>query len=272
MIHAAKKSLGQHFLNNPSLAQKIVRLADLQKGDFVLEIGPGRGILTLALLHTGARVVAIEKDRDLVLVLREKFKGTENLEIVEGDALEILNVGAPTQGCPTKVIANLPYNIATEVIFRLLDQKEKFSDFFLMVQKEVAERLAAGPGSKRYGILSVLTQIHADIKIVHKVAPTAFFPKPKVDSAVVHFKILPALRFPVDGFSFFKQVVKASFASRRKKLSNSLLDHLDLPPPVYLKLTKEKIEAVFEEIGLKPDLRAESLPLEKFVALANALY
>ncbi|MBI1909924.1 MAG: ribosomal RNA small subunit methyltransferase A [Deltaproteobacteria bacterium] len=259
----AKKYLGQHFLTNPSLAAKIVRLADVGSGDSILEIGAGRGILTEALAKTGASVVAIEKDRELVPSLCERFAGFQNVKIVEGDILQLLGKTGEAKH-RKKVIANLPYNIATEIIFRLFDHKRLFSALTLMLQKEVAERIVARPNCKDYGLLSIFSQIHADVKIVLKVSRAAFYPRPKVESAVVQFKILPDLRVPVKNFPLFREVVRASFASRRKMIANSLKGHLSGFSP-------EQIQKGLESAGISPLVRAEALTLEKFVALANTL-
>lgn len=265
MLASPKKSLGQHFLTQPSFAEKIVRLAQVVSTDSILEIGPGRGILTEALAKTGASVVAIEKDRELVPLLREKFDSFKNVRIVEGDVLAILNddTGPPVSS-PCKVVANLPYNIATEIIFRLLEQREFFSDLYLMVQREVANRLVAKPGGRDYGVLSLLTQLFSETKIILKVPPTAFFPKPRVDSAIVHFHLSVKPRWGVTDLPLFKRLVRAAFGSRRKTVWNSLKGHLQ-------GFDEVQISSGLEQAGIRPTDRAEQIPPEKWVALAKAL-
>lgn len=258
----AKKNLGQHFLLNPSTLDKILRIAHVTATDNILEIGPGPGGLTERLAAKAARVVAIEKDARFVEELRERLAYLKNLEIIEGDILDVNWKSPPPPfekggngGIPWKVVANLPYNIATEVIFYLLDARQAFSSFYLMVQEEVAERFVAGPGSKNYGNLAILTQIYSKNKIVMRLPPGAFTPPPKVRSAVVEFLIHPTLRFPIQDLEFFKKIVRAAFGQRRKMLRNNLKGLVS--------------ETQMERAGIKPTARAEELAIDQFVELSN---
>lgn len=257
-----KKSLGQHFLTAPGTSEKIVRLARLKRGDPVLEIGPGRGILTRAILKTGAHLVAVEKDRELVRELRTRFKG--EVEVIEADILDFDLSSLPAHSIPYKVLANLPYNISTEVIFHLLERTDLFSDLFLMVQREVAERLVARPGSKDYGILSVFTQLFSENRIVMRLPPGAFTPPPKVHSAVVEFRISEGCRYSIHHLPTFEAVVRAAFGQRRKMIGNALEKGLS-------NFSEEEIHAALKAAHVPPTARAEAVPIEGFVRIANEL-
>jgi 16S rRNA (adenine1518-N6/adenine1519-N6)-dimethyltransferase len=258
-----KKSLGQHFLMNPATIDKILDLAQIQKSDRVLEIGPGPGAMTERLSRRAGRVVAVEKDRRFADVLRIQLTHFKNAEIVEADFLSVALEKLLGDGNPKwKVVANLPYNVATEIIFHLLEFSTFFQSFHLMVQKEVAERIAAKPGSKAYGILSVMTQIFSENRIVMKLKPGSFTPPPKVDSAVVEFKLADGCRFPIHRLETFEAVVRAAFGQRRKTIANALKGG---------GFSEEKIFTALKEAGVSPQARGETVSIDKFARLANAM-
>ncbi|HSA60406.1 MAG TPA: 16S rRNA (adenine(1518)-N(6)/adenine(1519)-N(6))-dimethyltransferase RsmA [bacterium] len=283
MSFAAKKSLGQHFLFNPVTLDKILALAGIGPEDRVLEIGAGPGALTGRIAARAGRLVAVEKDPRFAKALQEKFQGDPKVTIVEGDFLQMnlekllgtssegalrgrLDPALPAEGAtrapPWKVIANLPYNVATEIIFHLLELSTFFHSFTVMVQKEVADRIVAKPGSKTYGILSVMTQLFSENKIVMRLKPGSFAPPPKVDSAIVRFRISDGCRFPINHLPTFETVVRSAFGQRRKTILNALKGG---------GFAAEEIAAALKGAGISPQARAEMLPIEKFAALANTL-
>lgn len=258
---SARKSLGQNFLMDLNLTAKIARQAgDLQTCD-VLEIGPGPGGLTRALLHEGARkVLVVEKDPRCLPALNDIAQHyPDRLEIIQGDALKIKVTDHLTP--PVRVVANLPYNVGTELLIRWLTPNTWppfWESLTLMFQKEVAARIVALPGSKAYGRLSILTQWRADAKIVMEIPPQAFTPPPKVTSAVVHIKRREKMLFEANEKTL-THVVAAAFGQRRKMLRASLKS---LSPDIEVHLTS---------VGIKPTERAENLSIEAFCALARAL-
>jgi len=254
-----RKALGQHFLIDHNIVRKIVRLAELQPGETVLEIGPGRGILTEALVKAASLVVAIELDRDLCTHLRTTLGHHPNFNLVEGDALTYDYAQAPS---PFLVVANLPYYISTPLLFRLLGERTRIIRMVLMLQREVAARLTAVPGSKDYGALSISAQFYCEVRQAFRVPPTCFRPQPRVGSAVVVLTPLPAPRVPVKDETFYFKVVRAGFAHRRKALVNSLRDE---------GFDTEKTVAALEKAGIDPQRRAETLGIAEFAALADAL-
>ncbi|MBL3551717.1 16S rRNA (adenine(1518)-N(6)/adenine(1519)-N(6))-dimethyltransferase RsmA [Rhodovulum sulfidophilum] len=258
---SAKKALGQNFLLDLNLTAKIARVAGDLGGTDVLEIGPGPGGLTRGLLAEGARrVLAVEKDARCLAALAEiaaVYPG--RLEVVNGDALAVDPLAhlAP----PVKIVANLPYNVGTELLVRWLtpaDWPPFWSSLTLMFQKEVAERIVALPGSKAYGRLAILAQWRAEARIALRLPPEAFTPPPKVSSAVVHLTALPRPRFEADP-AVLERVVAAAFGQRRKMLRSSL------------KGLAPEIEDLLRMAGIAPTERAEQIPLEGFCALARAL-
>jgi 16S rRNA (adenine1518-N6/adenine1519-N6)-dimethyltransferase len=261
-----KQALGQHFLIDKGIARKIVRLADLGADDLVIEIGPGMGVLTFLMLPLVKKVIAVELDQGMADYLREKGQGQPSLTVIRQDVLgfDFARV-AREAGRRIKVVANLPYNISTPVVFRLLDCREALTHLTLMLQREVAQRIIASPGGKAYGLLSIFTQLYTSPKIMMRVPPEAFYPSPQVESAVVGFEILERPRVAVEDEGFFKKVVKASFAQRRKTLLNALKGSpLPLGP-------REKIAEALESVGIDPRRRAETLDLTEFQRLAEAL-
>lgn len=259
----AKKKFGQHFLNDRNIIRKIVEAAGVKKGDLVLEIGPGTGMLTRELLDAGARVIAVEVDKDLIGLLQERFQ-EDDLTIIPADALKMSYAAlAQEHGGRFKLVANLPYYISGPLLSKLLTERAAFSIMVLMFQKEVAVRIAAGPGNRDYGNLSVLSQAFTDVKREFDVPAHLFSPKPKVDSSVVSFRVLDEPKIMIDDESYFRTVVRAAFGTRRKTLSNSLS---------VLGIGKADILGALQEAGVDPVRRGETLDLNEFSRLAHALY
>ena len=260
-----KQALGQHFLIDQGIAEKIVRLADLKPDDLVIEIGPGMGVLTFLMLPLVKKVIAVELDQGMAAYLRAKGEGQPSLSVIRQDILGFdFAKAAREAGRRLKVVANLPYNISTPVVFRLLECREALTHLTLMLQREVAQRIIAPPGGKAYGPLAIFTQLYTTPKIMMRVPPEAFYPSPQVESALVGFEILERPRVAIEDEGFFKKVVKAAFAHRRKTLLNALRG---APLP----LSKEKIEQALAAIGIDPRRRAETLDLTEFQRLAAAL-
>jgi 16S rRNA (adenine1518-N6/adenine1519-N6)-dimethyltransferase len=259
-----RKRWGQHFLVDRNILSKVVRKAGLEKEDVVLEIGPGLGEMTLALAREVREVIAVEIDRKLVKLLKEKTADLSNILVLEGDILKISFEQLYHQGGQQlKVVANLPYQISTPLLFRFIESKQLFSTLTLMLQREVAERMIASPGGKDYGPLSIFAQSVSDLSIKFYIKPSAFFPPPKVESAVIHmlWKARPLVSLEEEGW--FKKVVKGCFSYRRKRLINALR-HADLLPP-------EDLERRIERIGIDSQRRPETLTIQEFVRLADAL-
>jgi 16S rRNA (adenine1518-N6/adenine1519-N6)-dimethyltransferase len=259
-----KKSLGQHFLVDRNILNKVIRTAEVEKGDVVLEVGPGLGEMTLALADQAKKVIAVEIDSKLALILKQRVRDFSNVEVVKSDILKVdFGQFFRKERHPIKVVANLPYQITTPLLFRFIESKEAFSTLTLMLQKEVAERMVASPGRKEYGPLSIFIQMFSDVSIRFFIKPSAFFPPPKVESAVVHmsFKEKPVVK--IEDEEWFKKVVKGCFGYRRKTLMNAL-KHSGLPLP-------QSIESRMERIGIDPRRRPETLTIQDLVHLAEAL-
>ena len=257
----ADKNLGQNFLVEESVVNRIAKAAELTPEDTVLEIGPGIGTLTQALAMTGASVVSVELDKRLIPVLQETVGAYKNVRVVQGDILKI-NILETVQGAtPFKVCANLPYYITTPIIMNLLEQKLPLERLVVMVQKEVAERMTASPGGRDYGAISVAMQYYTEPKIAFIVKAGSILPAPKVDSAVLVCKkrSTPPVDVP-DEKTFFK-VVAAAFSVRRKMLTNSLKNMGGQ--------TTEQVKAWLDRAGIDGTRRAETLSLEEFASLAR---
>jgi 16S rRNA (adenine1518-N6/adenine1519-N6)-dimethyltransferase len=254
---AAKKELGQHFLVDENLLGVIGRLAELAPADVVLEIGPGLGVLTRYLADRTAHVHAVELDRSLAPRLLDSLEGRDKVDLHFGDALR-LDL-AQLEPPPTKLVANLPYNIATPLVVESLDGLPGVRHWTVMVQREVADRFFAQPSTKAYGAVSVLVQLAAERTGFHAVSRTVFRPQPNVDSALVAFH---RLELPPD-FARVKQIVTAAFAHRRKRLANSL----ELAGAA----DREAATTALDAIGREPSARAEELAPAEFVALAREL-
>ena len=254
--HTPRKRFGQHFLHERSVIERILLALDARPGQRIVEIGAGEGALTLLLLARVHALTAIEIDRDLIPRLREAARGIGELEIVEADALTV-DFTAIAAGARLRVVGNLPYNISTPMLFHLLDHAAVVQDMHFMLQKEVVDRMAAGPGSKVYGRLSVMLQSRCSVEALFKVMPGAFRPPPKVESAVVRLIPLPPEELAVLDAGAFDRVVRAAFSQRRKTLRNALHD---VATPAQM-LAAE----------VDPRARAEDLEVADFIRLANRL-
>lgn len=259
-----RKRLGQHFLVDPNLLNKIVRSARVEREDVVLEVGPGLGEMTLALIRKAQKVIAIEIDSKLVEQLKIKFKGIPNLEIIEADVLQFDFSSLFQQaGKPLKVVSNLPYQISTPLLFRFIENREMFTSLTLMLQKEVAQRLVATPGRKEYGPLSIFVQRVSEVSILFFIKPKAFYPPPKVDSALVELKWRKNPLTNLKDEMWFKKVVQGCFNYRRKSLINGLkYSGLRLPGD---------IEERMKGADLDPRRRPETLSIEEFSKLSEIL-
>ena len=259
-----KKRLGQHFLVDRNILNKVVRTAGVGEEDVVIEVGPGPGEMTLALARLVKHVIAVEIDPKLVEILKKRLADCPNVEVVKSDILKVdFKRLYKKEGHPIKVVANLPYQISTPLLFRFIEAKEAFSTLTLMLQREVAERMAAPSGGKEYGPLSIFVQLFLDVSIRFFIKPSAFFPPPKIESAVVHmvWKEKPTIREKDE--EWFKKVVKACFGYRRKTLLNAL-KHSELP-------LHESTGSKMEKVGIDPQRRPETLTIEEFIRLADAL-
>jgi 16S rRNA (adenine1518-N6/adenine1519-N6)-dimethyltransferase len=251
------KRLGQHFLIDSSVVDRIVSAAQLGPGDTTLEIGPGLGVLSEKLVERGARLYLVEVDAGLAERLRERFVKHGHVNIITADFLT-LDLSATFPEPVVQVVASLPYNVATPILFRLLEHRHKFPHVTVMIQKEVAERLSAAPGTKAYGVPSVLVQLYATVKTVCTVRPRSFFPPPQVDSQVVRLVFQNTPRVTVQDERVFSQIVKAAFAQRRKTLRNALRA-----------AGYSNLDTVSARIGIDLQRRGETLSVEEFAALAN---
>ncbi len=259
-----RKKLGQHFLVDRNILDKVIRTAEVDKEDVVLEVGPGLGEMTRALAQKAEKVIAVEIDSKLVQILRKKTSDLSNVKIVWGNILKV-NLGFLflQAGKPLKVVANLPYQISTPLLFRFIGSRRFFSSLTLMLQREVVERMVARPGKKEYGALSVFIQMVSIPSIRFFISPSAFFPPPKVESAVVHLVWREEQWIEPNGEKWFKEVVKASFSHRRKTLINSL-KHSGLSLP---SLPEKRMKA----IGIDPQRRPETLSIDEFIHLSEIL-
>ena len=251
---AAKKSLGQHFLHERGVVEKILLAVDPKPGDRIVEIGPGQGAMTLPLLDRHGALTAIEFDRDLLSPLVDAARAHGALTLIHADVLDVDFTALAGDG-PIRLVGNLPYNLSSPILFHALDHAAAIRDMHFMLQKEVVERMAAAPGSKVYGRLSVMLQAYCDVIALFTVAPGAFKPPPKVDSAVVRLLPRPAERIGIHDRARFAAIVRAAFGQRRKTLRNAL----------QTVCAPEQIEAA----GIDPRLRAEQLAVADFVRLAN---
>jgi 16S rRNA (adenine1518-N6/adenine1519-N6)-dimethyltransferase len=255
-----RKSLGQHFLVHDKILDSIIRLSELAKDDKVLEIGPGLGFLTRRLAGLVSEVWAVEVDPFLVQWLRTHYCDTGNLHVIHGDILKV-DLGSILPARKVIAVGNLPYNISTPILFRLFENRIRFSRLILMVQKEVADRMAAAPGTKTYGTLSVWCQIHGKIASRLAVPPSAFSPRPKVASSVVRIELYPEPRVPVEDLPILRGWVRAAFGQRRKTLGNACAGLLE---------GKEAVERLLREQGIDPRRRGETLTLDEFIRLTGA--
>lgn len=264
---AFQKKFGQNFLIDSNILESIVSAAHITKDDFVLEIGPGIGTMTQYLCEAARQVVAVEIDKMLIPILKDTLSEYDNVEVINQDVLK-LDIKALAQeknnGKPIKVVANLPYYITTPIIMGLFESKVPIESITIMVQKEVADRMQIGPGSKDYGALSLAVQYYADAKVQLNVSASCFMPRPNVDSAVIKLTAHEKPVVDVDETLMFK-VIRASFNQRRKTLVNGLKNFSELD------YTKEEIVQAIKAIGKEENIRGEKLTLEEFAALSNSL-
>ena len=255
--HRARRRYGQHFLHDPRVVERIVDAIDPRPGQPLLEIGPGLGALTAPLLDRAGELVAVEVDRDLCEQLSRTFEDRRELSLINADALRLDLSSLAGRGEPIRIAGNLPYNISTPLLFHLLEQAGHIHDMHFMLQREVAERMAAGPGSKTYGRLSVMVQVTCTVERLFHIGPGAFRPPPKVHSTLVRLVVLPTPRVEPAHRPAFDWVVSHLFSHRRKTLRASLRGRLEAP--------------ALRGAGVDPSLRPESLDLAAFARLAVAL-
>lgn len=265
---SAKKGLGQNFLTDPHVLKKIIEAADIGKDDWVIEIGPGIGGLTQALAEAAGKVTAVEIDRSLIPVLTDNLAEYPHVNVIHSDALKIDWPALLSENplSRIKAVANLPYNISTTLIMSWLEARAPFSSITVMVQKEVADRMRALPGSKDYGALSLAVQYHATVYYAANVPRHCFLPRPNVDSSVIRLTIRQEPGVSVRDEAFLFQIIKAAFGQRRKTLVNCL-HHLG---PVGL--DKDALAIALADCGFSSDIRGEALSLADFGRLANRLW
>ena len=263
-----QKKFGQNFLINTRILEEIIEAARITKDDFVLEIGPGIGTMTQYLCEAAREVVAVEIDTNLIPILGDTLSEYDNVTVLNDDILKVdINKLAQERngGRPIKVVANLPYYITTPIIMGLFESHVPIDSITIMVQKEVADRMQEGPGSKEYGALSLAVQYYANPKIVVNVPPSCFMPQPKVGSAVIRLERHPSAPVEVDNEKLMFQLIRASFNQRRKTLANGLNNS----PEIHL--SKEVIQESIEELGVPVTIRGEALSLEQFARLSNII-
>ncbi len=260
-----KKRLGQSFLVDRNILEKILARGELRQEDRVLEIGAGVGALTHALAERCRQIVAVEVDPKLFQILQEVLGHKTQVTLVQGDALRLDFGPLFGEERPWKVIANLPYSIVTPLITRLLSLSDCFSLLLLMVQEEVADRLIASPGKKAYGSLTVLAQYYADVRVVARVPRGAFYPRPRVDSALLRLEPLATPRVAPGDPALFFRLVRTAFAHRRKTLQNALIRS------DWVALDRDAIQAILKRAGIDPNRRGETLTLQEFRMLADHL-
>ncbi|MBU3876497.1 16S rRNA (adenine(1518)-N(6)/adenine(1519)-N(6))-dimethyltransferase RsmA [Faecalicatena sp. AGMB00832] len=263
-----QKKFGQNFLIDTHVLDKIIRSAEITSEDKVLEIGPGIGTMTQYLAQAAGKVVAVEIDKALIPILEDTLDGFENVTVLNEDILKV-DIAAlaekENQGRPIKVVANLPYYITTPIIMGLFENHVPVKSITVMVQKEVADRMQVGPGTKDYGALSLAVQYYAKPYIVANVPPNCFMPRPKVGSAVIRLETYENPPVQVEDEKLMFKIIRASFNQRRKTLANGLKNSPELH------FTKEQIEAAIDRLGRGASVRGEALTLEEFAALSNDL-
>ncbi len=262
-----QKKYGQNFLVDPGVPEKIIRAAELTKDDFVLEIGPGIGTLTQYLAEAAGEVVSVEIDRLLIPILSETMRDYPNVTVVQGDILKVdleaLTAGK-TKGRPLKVVANLPYYITTPILLSLFEGSIPLESITVMVQKEIADRMQAGPGSKDYGALSLVVQYYSEVRIAAHVPPNCFLPRPTVESAVLSLKRRPVPPVACLDEALLFRVIRAAFNQRRKTLKNALAN-------AEAGFEKETVGRAIERLGWDESVRGEALTLSEFALLTDAL-
>lgn len=263
-----QKKFGQNFLIDTHVLEKIISAAGITKNDCVLEIGPGIGTMTQYLAENARHVVAVEIDRNLIPILKETLADYNNVTVINEDILRV-DIKALAEeyngGKPIKVVANLPYYITTPIIMGLFESGVPIDNITVMVQKEVADRMKEGPGSKDYGALSLAVQYYAEPEIVANVPPNCFIPRPNVGSAVIRLTRHKEMPVEVKDPALMFKIIRASFNQRRKTLQNGLGNASELP------YTKEQIAAAIAGMGLTPTIRGEALSLAQFAQLSDIL-
>ena len=263
-----QKKFGQNFLIDTHVLDKIIRSAEITKEDMVVEIGPGIGTMTQYLAWAAGKVAAIEIDKALIPILEDTLEGYENVQVINDDVLKVDIAKLAKEengGRPIKVVANLPYYITTPIIMGLFENHVPLKSITVMVQKEVADRMQVGPGTKDYGALSLAVQYYAKPYIVANVPPNCFMPRPKVGSAVIRLERYDEPPVQVEDEKLMFRIIRASFNQRRKTLANGLKNSPEL------QFSKEEIEKAIEGIGKSVSVRGEALTLEEFAALSNLL-
>lgn len=263
-----QKKFGQNFLIDTRVLEEIIDAAEITKDDFVLEIGPGIGTMTQYLCETAREVVAVEIDTNLIPILKDTLSAYDNVEVLNQDILKVDIASLAKErnnNRPIKVVANLPYYITTPIIMGLFESHVPIDSITIMVQKEVADRMQEGPGSKEYGALSLAVQYYAKPEIVVNVPPSCFMPQPKVGSAVIRLIRHEQSPVEVEDEKLMFQVIRASFNQRRKTLANGLNNFGSFG------LSKEEIQSCIEELGVPVNIRGEALSLEQFAELANII-
>ena len=264
---AFQKKFGQNFLIDSNVLESIIRGAEITKDDFVLEIGPGIGTMTQYLCEAARQVVAVEIDKMLIPILEDTLSEYDNVEVINQDVLKVdikSLAEEKNNGKPIKVVANLPYYITTPIIIGLFESGVPIDSITIMVQKEVADRMQTGPGSKDYGALSLAVQFYATAKVILNVSATCFMPRPNVDSAVIKLTRHKEPTVNVADEKLMFKIIRASFNQRRKTLVNGLKNSPELS------FSKEQIVKAIEKIGKPETIRGEALTLEEFAELANA--
>lgn len=262
-----QKKFGQNFLIDSNVLESIIRGAEITKDDFVLEIGPGIGTMTQYLCEAARQVVAVEIDKMLIPILEDTLSEYDNVEVINQDVLKVdikSLAEEKNNGKPIKVVANLPYYITTPIIMGLFESGVPIDSITIMVQKEVADRMQTGPGSKDYGALSLAVQYYATAKVILNVSATCFMPRPNVDSAVIKLTRHKEPTVNVADEKLMFKIIRASFNQRRKTLVNGLKNSPELS------FSKEQIVKAIEKIGKPETIRGEALTLEEFAELANA--
>ena len=264
----ANKSLGQNFLINDNVIEEIIESADIQKEDLVIEIGPGLGVLTERLLKKSNNVVVIELDKKMVNILQERFFLNKNLEIINDDVLKvdlaklIKDKKEQTKIGKVKIVANLPYYISTPIIMKLLENRLEISQIVVMVQKEVAERIGAKPGTREAGAITYAVQYYAQTSKIIDVPKESFIPSPKVESQVIKLEVRNKPKIEIKDENLLFTIIQKSFMQRRKTLSNALINNKILE-------NKEEVEKMLRTLEIPTDIRGEKLTLEEFGKIAN---
>ena len=263
-----QKKFGQNFLIDTHILERIIQEAEISENDMVLEIGPGIGTMTQYLCENAREVIAVEIDKALIPILSDTLSEYNNVTIINEDILKVdINelVKERNGGKPIKVVANLPYYITTPIIMGLFEKKVNVESITVMVQKEVAQRMQAGPGTKDYGALSLAVQYYAEPEIVSNVPPNCFMPRPNVSSAVIRLKLHDKPVISVKSEEMLFKIIRASFAQRRKNLMNSINNSGEL------NFTKEQVASALNQMGLPQTIRGEALTLEQFAKLSDIL-